>query len=165
MFLVDTNSKPFEQPPTGDYVGVIADIIDLGKMKTKYGERASLRIIWLLNANDSEGNPFRLMQQVTQSMHTKAALYKIVKEILDQEPDVPYDVDALIGISRRLYVKNEKAPNGQNYPNIKTIMPLGNNTAMVIPATFVRSKDKPKNDFSSEEPVSAGVGAGAQVTF
>lgn len=164
MFLVDTNSKPFEVAPSGDYVGVIADIIDLGKLKTKYGEKPALRIIWLLNANDSEGRPFRLMQQVSQSMHTKAALYKIVKEILDQEPTVPYDVDTLIGMSRRLYVKNEKAPNGQVYPNIKTIMPLGTQTAMTVPAGFVRAKDKPKNDFNTpastavEEPVQ-------QVTF
>lgn len=151
--VIDDNKKKFEKPDTGEYIGVIADMVDLGKMKTKFGEKVKIRIVWLLNVSDTEGFPFRVAQQVTASMHEKATLYGIVKAVLAEPPPVPYDVEKLIGMSRRLYVVKEKAPDNEMYSNIKAILPLGTATPMVIPAGFVRSKDKPKSQtFQSSAP-------------
>lgn len=134
--------KEYEKPETGEFVGVIVDVVDLGKIKGKFGEKPKVRIVWTLNANDSEGNPFRTAQQVTASMNEKATLFNIIKDVDGEAPSNSYDLDLLIGKSRKLYIKKEKGADGKWYSNIKAIMPLGNLPALAVPANFVRAKDK-----------------------
>ena len=137
--LVDDieNQLKFEKPESGEFVGVIADIVDLGIVKTKFGKKPKLKIVWILNASDSEGRPYRATQQVTTSMNENAALYRIVKSILGKKPPVPYDTEQLIGISRRLFIVREET-GGKCYASMRAILPLGNREPMAIPTGFAR---------------------------
>jgi len=146
--LIDNNSKPFEVPDSGEFVGVIADFVDVGPVPTAYGIKNKVRIVWVLDKNDSEGKPYNAIQQVTASIHEKSGLYAIVKSILGTAPVVPFESDVLIGLSRKLFILKEENPNNPAKPfaNIKAIMPLPAGVApLAIPAGFVRAKDKAKN--------------------
>src|ERR1700677_2525027 len=114
--LIDNNSKNFENPSTGTFLGTIIDVVDLGKIQTQWGEKVKIRIVWVLDKNDSEGNPFRVMRQVSASMNEKAALYELVKGVLGTAPPVPFDDQTLLGRSNQLViVKESDAKTGREF--------------------------------------------------
>jgi len=94
MIIADS-SKPFENPPAGQYIGLLADVVDLGLVKTGYKPDGQLqaRLIWLLfgvNAQgqliayaDKENRQFRVMRQVNQSMNPKSKLFETVSDVLN----------------------------------------------------------------------------------
>lgn len=142
--LIDNNSKNFENPSTGTFLGTIIDVVDLGKIQTQWGEKVKIRIVWVLDKNDSEGNPFRVMRQVSASMNEKAALYELVKGVLGTAPPVPFDDQTLLGRSNQLViVKESDAKTGREFANVKVILPLPQGVVPPqAPAGFVRSKDR-----------------------
>ena len=152
--LIQDNQKPFENPPAGQYIGLLADVVDLGLVKTAYGEKAQIRMIWLLfgtdaqgqlvTYNDKENRQFRVMRQASQTMNPKSKLFETVSDVLNgEQPAVPFESENLIGRANLLFVKIEKAQNGKEYANVKAILPLPANTPVpAIPKEFVRNKDK-----------------------
>lgn len=142
--ILDDNSKTFEKPESGMFLGTIADFVDLGTVDTKFGAKRKVRIVWVLDKNDSEGAPFRVIFQATASLNEKAKLYEIIKNVLGQAPAVPFDSEVLIGRSNQLYVAKEKDPvTGKEYANVKLVAPLPTGAvAPAIPKDFVRAKDK-----------------------
>jgi hypothetical protein len=145
MPVINDNSKTFEKPNTGQFIGTIIDVVDLGKVKTMYGEKAKIRIVWVLDKNDSEGQPFRAIRQVNASVNEKSTLYEIVKSILGMAPPVPFDTEVLIGRSNQLFIVTEKdEKTGKVFANVKIILPLpAGVTPPQAPAGFIRAKDKP----------------------
>lgn len=156
MPLVANNQKEFEKPPSGTYVGTIADVVELGEVADAYGKKFKLRIVWLLNKNDSEGRPFQVMKQVNQTMANKpkeSNLYTLVRKVIGGTPTIPYDTDQLIGRSNVLFIEQEKAANGNIYANIKAILPLEpDSRPIAIPTTFVRAQDKAKQGQQTAQP-------------
>lgn len=156
--LIADNQKPFENPPAGQYIGLLADVVDLGLVKTVHGEKPQIRLIWLLfgmNAQgqlvayaDKENRQFRVMRQASQSMNPKSKLFETVSDVLNgEQPAVPFESENLIGRANLLFVKIEKAQNGKEYANVKAILPLPANTPVpAVPQDFVRNKDKQKNN-------------------
>lgn len=144
---ITDNRKEFEKPKNGPYIGVVVDVVDLGLVVTGFGPKAKIRIVWLLNSKDSEGNYFQVMSQVNASANEKSALYGIVKGILGVVPAPPFDAEILIGKSNQLFVVQEPSADGKKtFANVKVILPLPDGTPpMAIPAGFVRSKDRPKD--------------------
>ena len=168
--IVNDNKKIFEKPDSGSFVGVIADVVDLGVVPTKFGNKAKVRIVWVLGkpdgsgyANDTEGNPFRVMSSVNATMNEKSDLFKLVRSILGAAPPVPYDVELLLGKSNMLFVVRETdEATKKDYANVKGIVALPANVpALAIPANFVRSKDKTKTDNRS---IGTAVAQTAQVS-
>jgi hypothetical protein len=151
--IVEDKKKVYEKPDSGTFVAVIADVVDLGPKPTKYGIKNKIRLVWVLGklaafgggyANDTEGNPFRVMSSFNATMNEGGDLYKMARSILGTAPPVPYDVEQLLGKVNLLFIvkeENEKK-KGDFYANVKGVLPLGNEVALAIPATFVRSKDR-----------------------
>lgn len=138
--------KSFEQPDAGLFNGVIADIVDLGIVKhPQYGDKAKLRIVWVLDKNDSEGKPFRVIGTYNQSMNEKSTLFELVSQILGQAPAAPFESETLIGKANQLFLVKSKDAKGKEYTNVKGVLPLpAGAVAPAIPTDFVRVKDKPK---------------------
>src|SRR5262249_53614334 len=126
-----------------EYVGVVVDIVHLGVLK-KFRKKPKLRIVWMLDRNDSEGRPFRVTQLVTVSMNYRAPLLRIVTDILGETPSAQFDLETLIGLSRRLYLMTEKMAHGNLCSEIRAILPLSaGQQPMTVPTGFVRVKDRP----------------------
>lgn len=134
----------YEKPDSNTYVGVIVDIVDLLNIQTTYGVKNKVRIIWLLDKNDSTGKPYRVMRQVNATLTERSDLYKIATQILGQAPPIRgFDTESLIGRANLLFVQKTKAPNEKEYANVMGIMPLPAGAAIPkVPADFVRAKDR-----------------------
>ena len=146
---IPTGGKKFEQPDAGIFLGTIIDVQFLSQVPSKNPQfpepKDRLRIIWVLNAIDKEGHPFRVMEQPPFRMADggnktkKSRLYEIYEGVFQGQIPVPYDSEDLIGRSNRLFLAKEG-----EYTTIKGFMPLlPGDVAPKAPADFVRAKDKP----------------------
>lgn len=146
--VVTANSgKTFEKPDSGFIQGVLADVVDLGLVKTTFKgdekEALMVRFIWVLEKNGTDGKPLTVAQRFTASLHEKANLYKTVKQILNSAPPTTFDLESMIGQSRTLLIAREKSADGQkDYANVMGIGPQNGNP-VAIPADFIRAKNKP----------------------
>ena len=152
MAIIDRSSKQFELPPSQQYFGRIIDVVEFKKDKVWQGQIKKdvphVTIVWVLNAVDSEGRPFRAQITCPQSMDDRSTLYKTVSAILGTAPPVPFDTDSLIGIGNLLYIQQEPAKNNPSkiFANIKTtmpVMPAQANLVPPVPADFIRDVNRP----------------------
>jgi hypothetical protein len=147
--------KDFEKPESGEFNGTIVDVIDLGKVTSKFdgSVKTKLRVVWVLGtpdgsgkyAMDSEGNPFRVMREVNATIDEKSKLTEIVKGVLGTAVPVPFDSEILMGRSNKLFIeKGPDAKTGKVYSNVKYITALAyGHIPPPIPQGFVRAKDRP----------------------
>ena len=144
IVVKEPDQKEFEHPEDGQYIGVIADVIDLGEVETGFGVTPRVRIVYLLDANDSKGNPFRVVSTYTASLHEKASLRKALKSILGADVSGQFDLEELLGINNQLVVTTTQKDD-KIYTNIGVILkaPKGS-PRMAIPDDFVRFQDKQK---------------------
>lgn len=152
MAVIDRNSKDFELPPSRQYYGRIIDVVEFKKDTVWQGtvkrDVPHVTIVWVLNAVDSEGRPFRAQVTCPQSMDERSTLYKTVSGILGTAPPVPFDTETLIGVANLLYIQQEKSKDGtKTYANIKTIMPVMKEQMAYVPKGapegFVRDVNHP----------------------
>lgn len=154
--LISSSYKEFEKPKSGLYRAVLADIIDLGPVKKVFKGTEKvvpmLRIVWILNSKDTEGNYFRVMKEYTASLSDKANLFGAIREITLSVPTIPFEMETLIGRNSELVVSLDKATTGKNvgkfFANVKAILAPQDNATLkatdvfMVPADFVRRKDK-----------------------
>ena len=134
----------FENPKSGAYVGIVADVAELYNVPGKFGARNKVRVIWILDQKDSQGKPYRVMEQVNASINEKARLYEIAKGILGAPPNAKtFDTESLLGRANQLFIVVEKGEDGKEYAHVKGILPLPQGAAVpTVPTDFVRAKDK-----------------------
>lgn len=146
-------TKTYERPASGQYHGVLADIVDLGTVTTTFNGQSksfpAVRFVWILNANGKDGRPLQVQQRFNISnLHEKSNVYKTLKQILGQPPQPNLDIETLIGQTRYLWINTEQKPDGKEFANIMGILPAqvinGVPVTVSIPADFVRDKFRPK---------------------
>jgi len=140
--LVSGSNKVYEQPKGGLYEGVLADVIDLGMVQGMYGIKPRTRLIWILNATDSEGNFFRVQKSYNAVLHEKSNLYADVRDMLGAAPSIPYELDLLIGKNFQLVIVPATKKDGTPCVNVKAILAPKSGQNFQIPADFVRNKDR-----------------------
>lgn len=161
--LIENQNKPFETPDSGQFIGTIIDVVDLGPIQTKFGTKTKIRIVWVLDKADASGQPFRVMKQVNATMNEKSALYDIAKSVFGQAPPVPFESESLLGRSNLLFIVRETAPDSKVYANIKGILPTPPGAACpTAPQGFIRAKDKVNNGVSNGAPAVKPAAAPAQ---
>jgi len=166
--------KDFEIPADGLYQAVLADVIDLGDQPTNYGTKHRVRFIFILSDTDSDGRPFRLMQQMSLSLHEKSIMFKAVRRLLGKDPGESLDLETLIGKQCQLDVIQNEGAEGKIFANIATILAPIKNQAVGIPADFVRDCNKEKDQKPAQKaapktapktaPKNASVGTSAPKT-
>jgi hypothetical protein len=141
--IIEKNGS-YENPKSGAYVGVVVDIAELYNVPGKFGPRNKVRIIWILDQKDSQGKPYRVMEQVNASINEKARLYEIAKGVLGAPPNAKtFDTESLLGRANQLFVVVEKGEDGKEYAHVKGILPLPQGAVVpTVPTDFVRAKDK-----------------------
>jgi hypothetical protein len=134
-FVVDTDT----------FIGTVIDVVELKDVETQFGKQDQIRIVWVLDKNDSEGNPYRATTQVNDSVNERAKLYKIVKRVFGHPPAAPFKPETLMGRSSQLVIVKEITNRGKEFANVKVILPLPRGTTPpVAPKGFVRVKDRAK---------------------
>lgn len=144
---VNINSgKDYEKLPEGVFPAVLADIVDLGVQDTQYGPKEKVRLVWLTNQVDSEGHTMRAFETFTKSLHEKAGLRKRVDPIIKANNLAPipdkgtYDLDALLGINRRLVIQHNESAKGDVYANVTSTLTPDPGQTIRIPSDFKRKE-------------------------
>jgi hypothetical protein len=139
-------TKQYEKPESGLIHGILADIVDLGPVTTSYNGQTKtqpmVRFIWILNVLGKDGKPLSVTQRYNiSSFHEKSNIYKDLKMVLGQPPDVTRDIETYIGVVRKLWINREKSADGtKDYANIKGYLPADPGVVVPIPADFIRAK-------------------------
>lgn len=160
--LIATGGKKFEKPSPGIWLGRIIDVEELGLVASKgnFAPQVRTRIVWVvapvpgqgLPAADSEGRPFRHMEQPPSKMtpptkYQASKMYKLAEQIfggVDKIP-VPFDDEFFMNRTNQL-ILTTNGPMGE-FRNIVAAMPVPDALAALVPpvpAGFVRAKDRPK---------------------
>ncbi len=160
--LVSGSNKVYEQPKGGLYEGVLADVIDLGMVQGMYGIKPRTRLIWILNATDSEGNFFRVQKSYNAVLHEKSNLYADVRDMLGAAPSIPYELDLLIGKNFQLVIVPATKKDGTPCVNVKAILAPKSGQNFQIPADFVRNKDRSKTQQPNTQAARPATAAPAQ---
>lgn len=135
--------KEYEMPEDGQYLAVVADVIDHGIVQTEfYGAKEKISIVYILDALDSKGENFRISQFFNKSLHEKAGLRKALRAILRRDITGTFDMDEIIGVTVGVVTQQNKANNGKTYANIEAIIPGPKGQKMEIPAEFQRQVDR-----------------------
>jgi len=169
--LIDAKpGKVFELPTKGLKLGVLADVVYVKQKMTPFGLKDIARFVWLLEAKDSEGQHFRVMREVNQSMADNSSMYALLTEIRGGVvPPVPFDPDALIGTSSVLGITrtsgvDKKTGKPREYANVNSVNVIEEGQpTFAIPAGFVRDVNIPRdakgNKIKQQQPAA---GSGAQ---
>jgi hypothetical protein len=136
--------KQYELPSEGVVLGVMADVIDLGVVKSKYGTQEKVRFKWLVDEKDSQGQLNSVVASYPKIMKEGSVLRKAVKQILghDIEGDVEtFDVETLIGRCNLLAISHVK--KDRVYANVDAILKAPAGALLKIPGGFRRKVVKP----------------------
>jgi hypothetical protein len=155
--------KVFSVPPDGAYAGFIADVVDLGKVKSNYGEKEKVRIVYLLVERDPKTNKqYQVSEFLTQSLDERSNLFKRITSVIGKEPEDGYDTETLVG--RQVMVETKQTTRGgKTYANVAGVAPAGKGQKPVAtPLDFERKTARPA---PAKANGGAPAGGGADFSF
>lgn len=149
-FLVKEQQSQFEPAPEGLSQVVCVDVVDLGMVKTEYGDKHMVRLIWQLPATQKNGERFTVSQRYTISLHKKAKLRQHIEmwvgKALTPEQLKSFDLEKLLGFNGQVQITHNVADEGKVYANIQAIVPVPPGTAKLVPVGYVRVQDRKPAD-------------------
>ena len=149
----------FEIPEEGQYLAVVADVVDLGPVATNFGVKERVQITWLLDAFDSEGNQFRIAEFFNKSLHEKASLRKRIKSITGVDPTGTFDMETMLGTNSLIVIEHNEGDK-RTYANVVAVLKAPKGRRLDVPADFERRIDK-DGVGSTEKPVNTAASAKA----
>lgn len=166
MAIIPAGGGKFEKPDQGLFNGTIIDVVELGPVTTIVPgvgpvTKVKMRIVWVLDKNDSTGKPFQVQGTYTFSMNEKSLLFKTVQQIYAPAvPPSPFDSDYLLGRSNQLFLIKTTNPKDANdpYVNVSGLLPLAPGVVPPqAPAGFVRFKDRPAKGTGQQQAAGSTV--------
>ena len=161
--LAKDTRREFTPAPEGLHQGVCIDVVDLGLVKTQWGEKHQVEIRWQLVdlTDDTTGLPVLVLKRYTLSLNEKAKLRhhleawrgrKFTAEELDG-----FDLEKLLGVNCQIQVVHDLADDGRVWANVSAVVPLGKGMTKIRPAeTYIRVADRDKKPVSSNGAAPAG---------
>lgn len=136
----ESNFKPAAE---GLYDAVCVDVVDLGIVTSKFGDKHKLKIVWEVNQKMDNGGNFTVQQRYTASLGQKSNLRKDLKawrgkDFTAEELKV-FDMEKLIGACCQIVIKHNEN-EGNVYANVATILTAKNQ--MTASGKYTRAKDR-----------------------
>jgi len=145
--------KPFTPAPEGVHQAVCVDVVDRGRIQTKYGEQHKVDLRFELNLLSPDGNGtrrFLVQQRYTLSLNEKANLSVDLEtwrgRRFTQAEREGFDLETLVGVNCQASIVHNVGTDGRVFANINAIVPLGKGMAKMSPSReYVRARDRPDN--------------------
>lgn len=182
--------KEYEKPEAGLHNAILADVVDAGigtsNFQGQIKQFPQAYFVWILATLGKDGKPLQVRRYYNiSSLHEKSNVHKDLKMIIGAPPNPATDLDAYIGVVRKLWINREKSADGtKDLVKIQGYLPYEAGTPTpIIPPDFIREKDKPKTQAGpqgqpvqtyqqppaqaqqAQQPVYTGPAQGAQVKF
>ena len=161
--LAKDTRREFTPAPEGLHQGVCIDVVDLGLVKTQWGEKHQVEIRWQLVdlTDDTTGLPVLVLKRYTLSLNEKAKLRhhleawrgrKFTAEELDG-----FDLEKLLGVNCQIQVVHDLADDGRVWANVSAVVPLGKGMTKIRPSeTYIRVADRDKKPMSGNGAAPVG---------
>ena len=153
-------SRSFVPCPPGLHQGVCCDVVDLGMVKTQFGDgeaklKHMVRIVWQVDHAMEDGKRFTVQRRYTLSLHEKAALRHDLESWRGKpftfDELAGFDLERLIGVNGQLNVMHQTR-DGETYANVQGIVPLGRGMTKMTVENYIRVKDRTEQEQEPPPP-------------
>jgi hypothetical protein len=149
IWVKDTR-KEYALAPEGLHQAVCVDVVELGLVKTSFGDKHQIEIRWQLDVED-EGAGLRplVRRRYTLSLNEKAKL-RIHLEAWRGRKFTPaelegFDVETLVGVNCQIQIVHTLSDDGRKWANVESVVPIGKGMTKIRPSeTYQRVKDRNK---------------------
>lgn len=136
----------FTPAPEGLQQAVCCDVVDLGLMETKFGNKEQVELRWQSEEKMDTGKPFLIIKRYTPSLHPKATLRSDLeswrgRKFSDDEA-FEFDLEKLLYANCQINVVHNKTDAG-TYANVKSIVPAPKGAAALKVEDYVRACERP----------------------
>jgi hypothetical protein len=134
----------YELPSEGIQAAVLADIVDLGLVDSKYGKKHKVNFVYFLEEVDKEGRQKRVFERFNFTMGDKARLQK---RLISLGVKIPadakeFDIEVALGVQTSLVIGYSDGDGGKTYANVISVMKPKAGQSVQVPEDFQRSKDR-----------------------
>lgn len=167
--IAKENKRDFAQAPEGLHQSVCADVVDLGLVKTEWGDKNKVRIIFELGLFNEDGvteqlnhdtdppRRFQARRDFGLSLSEKSALRPFLEawrgRVFNQKELEGFDLERLIGVNCQVQIIHNITEQNKTYANIQAAVPLGRGMLkMHVSEGYVRVKDRAKEQGTGEAP-------------
>ncbi len=138
--------KQYPQSADGIHAAVLVDVEDLGERSTQWGTKHKVRLCFMTEELDPEGQPIFVSDFPVLSLDERARLHAIVTALTGVAPEDDVDLDTLIGRRCQLNIKQSTGADGLVYANVRQVLPPNpRDPILAVPIDFVRAKDRKKS--------------------
>lgn len=123
---INADARPL--PPEGVIDAVCVKIEDRGIVKTQWGDRHKISVVWQINALKQNGERFEVAKWFTPSMYGKSNLRKCLtswrgRDLNADEEKQGFNTDVLIGLPCRLELVHVTSDDGHLYTSVQNVLP------------------------------------------
>jgi hypothetical protein len=143
-----TSRASFTPAPEGLHLAVCCDVVDLGIVASKFGDKAKCRLVFQLEAvNPATGRRHDCRKLYTLSLHPKAALRKDLegwrgRKFAVADLQFGFNLNKLLGANCQLQVVHDVDDDGARWANITAILPAPKGVAKLLPVGYTRVQDR-----------------------
>ena len=158
--IAKESTREWTQVPEGLHQAVCCDVIDLGLVKTEWGEKPKVKLVFQIALFDDNGgelyNPdftevdrrFEVNRPFGLSLSEKSLLRPFLEawrgRKFTKEELSGFDLENLIGANCQVQIIHNITDQGRTFSNIQAIVPLGRGMAKIHAQDYVRVKDRAK---------------------
>ena len=148
--IAKASGTNFAPAPEGTHSAVCVDVVDLGILEVTYSGKTSkqhkIKIVWQIEEDRDDGQPYQVNKRYTLSLHEKASLRKDLeswrgRSFSDSELE-GFDVEAVIGVGCLLNIIHNKGRDGGIFANVAGVMKLPKGSPTIKMRDYVRVSDR-----------------------
>lgn len=151
--IARNNTQEWETPSEGLHNAVCCDVVDMGLVDTRWGQRHEVQIRWQLEEETSEGKPMLISRKFTLSLAEKSALRPFLetwrgKRFTEQELQ-GFDLEKLVGANGQLQVLHNDW-EGRTYANVQAVLPPAKGALKMTVRDYVRVAERSQEPAAEE---------------
>ena len=132
--------------PEGLQRAVCCDVVDLGVVKTNFGNQEKVEIRWQSEEKMEDGKPYLIIKRYNPSLHPKANLRSDLeswrgKKFTDDEA-FEFDLEKLLYQNCQINIVHNKTESG-TYGNVKSVVPAAKGVKPLKIEDYVRMCERP----------------------
>jgi hypothetical protein len=151
------NRREWTQAPEGLHQAICVDVIDLGLVKTEWGEKQKVRLIFQLGLFNEDGTEelspdfdppkrYEVRRDFGLSLGEKSSLRPFLEawrgRKFTKEELAGFDLEKLIDANCQVQVIHNISDQGRTFANIQAAVPLGRGMQRMHAQDYVRQKDR-----------------------
>ena len=157
---VSEGGTDFTPAPEGLHPAVCVDVEDLGIIKTSFGQKHQIRVVWQIADKNDRGERFQIRRQYTPSLFEGSNLRRDLEswrgKAFTPEQLNRFDVENLIGANCQLQVVHRKSAKNRTYANVQAIVPPAKGMPKLVPENYRRqeptqTEPEPGSDYEDSD--------------